>query len=452
MGCRSVTLIPTQDVFLKGFMIEIRHLGYIWWSIDEAQSFFLKLSCDNQSIRNIQNDYKSPNLQTEIRVTVVEFPPDTIFTSLNTSLTVDLGGYFGQLLKIFKMQYNISFTIFPSKSNQFGVLINGSWTGMIGDLTRGSAGIATGVSMTSQREDYVRFSPSIYLKQYDIIYRQLDQYEWNYDFYLQPCKMEVWLCIFAISLTVILLKVVANYVSRNKNFACILLHSSEQLLLCWPIVLQGNLNGVSFKSLKLVFGIYIAFSMSVLMSYTSILTSLFAIPDTKVPFNSLEDMYVKTNFLPVILKGGVLEEIFLKPPYENKSVLRVNTLIEGIESVYRGKFGLVQSLQAVQHLIGSNCSFAVAPRYVKKESVAFAYSKQFAYIDYFDSKILLLKQSGILSVEFKRFYPDQQKCSESLFNTVSFGQIIGPFLFIMSAIIISLIFGILELIINKCKT
>uniref|UniRef100_T1JNE2 Ionotropic glutamate receptor L-glutamate and glycine-binding domain-containing protein n=1 Tax=Strigamia maritima TaxID=126957 RepID=T1JNE2_STRMM len=443
--------------YQKRHFIEICYLGYKWLRIDNAKNSFLLLNCDNQSvsyaqigyfltIRNIQIDNESQCLPREMRISVVDFPLDTILTYRNKSLTVEVGGYFGQILNIFETQLNISLKLIASKTNQFGALINGSWIGMIDDLIQGKADIATGVSMTSQRGDYVRFSPTIYSKQFDIIYWKLDQFEWNFNFYFQPCKIELWLAIIAVSLIVVLLKVFESFILRQKPFESCFLNFIYELPLCWPIVLQGNLHSYSFKSTKLVFGIYIGFSMLVLIYYNSILTSLLAIPDTKIPFNSLDDMFDNTNYLPVILKGSNLEEIFLKSKYENMSVLRVDTLAGGIESVSRGKYGIIQSLQAVQYLIGNNCSFAVAPHYLKKEPVAFAYSKQFSHKEYFDSTILLLKQYGILSAEFKRVYSDQQKCSASSFNTVSFGQIIGLFTFIMSAIIISLIFGILELI------
>uniref|UniRef100_T1JK51 Ionotropic glutamate receptor L-glutamate and glycine-binding domain-containing protein n=1 Tax=Strigamia maritima TaxID=126957 RepID=T1JK51_STRMM len=343
------------------------------------------LCCVGYRFRNlqsstIQNVKKSHNLEKEIRLTVVDIPPDIELTYSNESLL--LGGFFGEVFNIFKSKFNVSFKITQNK--EFGIFRNGNWRGMLGDLAQGRADICSGISMTSQRKDFIDFSPQLYSGQYDIIYRKLDEHAYNYKFYLQPYNMQMWLCIAAISLAVILLKVLANYISRNNHLDSCVLNFINELVLCWPIVLQSNLGRLSSMFMKLVLGIYIAFSMLLLIGYNSTLTSLLATRLIKVPFHSLEDMLENTNYVPVILTGSNSEDIFLNPSYENKSVLRVGTLIEGIESAYSMKFGFIASVQSIQHLIGSNCSFAVGSRFISREFISLGYSKQFAHKDFFN--------------------------------------------------------------------
>uniref|UniRef100_T1JPK0 Ionotropic glutamate receptor C-terminal domain-containing protein n=1 Tax=Strigamia maritima TaxID=126957 RepID=T1JPK0_STRMM len=412
--------------------MEFHYVGYKWLRIDdgkiEENRSYLQLTCDNQS-----------------------YPPSILLSYVNNSWTV--GGYFGEVFSIFNGTFNISFEIIPCKDGQFGAFINGSWTGTIGDLTLGDVSdIAPSAAVTRQKSDYVKFSSHFYTKQLDIIYRKSDQHEWNYSFYLQPFNMEMWFSILAINLIFIFVKVFLDYVSRKKVFGSCILNLINELLLCWPIFLQGNLNNFSLKSMKLLFGIYIIFSMLLLISYNSMLTSLFSTTKLKIPFSSLDDMFENTGILPVILKGAMAEDIFLKPPYENKTVFRVSTLVEGIDQAYSGKFAFIHVFRDLQHLMDRNCSLDALPYYIFRLDIALAYSKQFDYTDYFNSKILLLKQYGILSVQFKRIFPGVTFCSENSFNPISFGQIIGLFIFIIIAILISLIFGIIEIISEKCFT
>uniref|UniRef100_T1JLK6 Ionotropic glutamate receptor C-terminal domain-containing protein n=1 Tax=Strigamia maritima TaxID=126957 RepID=T1JLK6_STRMM len=312
-----------------------------------------------------------------------------------------------------------------------------------------------GIVMTRQRNDAVKFSPQFFPLQYDIIYRKLDQQEWNFTFYFQPCTIEIWLCIFAACVTVILVKVLAEnsllrtIISRRNPVARHFLNVINELLLCWPIVLQGNFNSFALKSMKFIFAIYTVFSMLLLISYNSKLTSLLATTTMKIPFTSLDDMLQNTDFTPVILYGGRQEETFMNTAYANKKVLRVPSHKKGIESVYSGKFAFLEALMLVENLIRRNCSFAVAPNYLSKEAIALAYSKQFAYTDFFNSKSLLLKQYGILSCAFKRFIPSWEGCANNPFNPISMGQTIGLFILMMAGIFISLICGIIELIVNK---
>uniref|UniRef100_T1JM19 Ionotropic glutamate receptor L-glutamate and glycine-binding domain-containing protein n=1 Tax=Strigamia maritima TaxID=126957 RepID=T1JM19_STRMM len=395
-------------------------------------------------------DSKDENLQRPIRITAIQAPPTIILNSKNKSSV--MRGFLGHIFNIFNAKFNKSFEIFRCKDNQYGAFVNNSWSGMIGDLVRGAADIAPAVIISKQRGKVVKFSPQIYPFQLDIIYRQSDQHKRNYTLYLQPCNIEMCMCIFAISLLVILVKVFANQVSKKKKIAMFFRNLIDEVLLCWPIVLQVDSISFSFKSMKLVFGIYIAFSMLLFISYTSILTSLLAINHTKILFSSLEDVFVNPNVLPVIWKGGKPEEIFQKPsPYENRSVLRVPTLIEATELVFGGKYVFLHSIRSIQHLIDKNCSFAVAPGYISRDSVGLAYSKQFAQKDYFDFKILLLKQYGILSIEYKRFFPGMASCLQlqNSFNPILFGQIIGPIIVMVAGIFLSLIFAIFELIVDK---
>uniref|UniRef100_T1JNU1 Uncharacterized protein n=1 Tax=Strigamia maritima TaxID=126957 RepID=T1JNU1_STRMM len=430
--------------------MEFQYLGHKWLRITENAlnqdtNFVLQLSCGNQS--------NAKKFTSQFRARIVGqslvFPPSTTISGVNESIT--LGGYFGEVLNIFNSAFNISFTIIRSKEPQFGVFYNGSWHGLVGDLTKGTADIASGLAMTGRRSDYINYSPQLYPLQTDIIYKKFDQRKWNYGFYLKPFCLDMWLYTLAINLMFILVKVFSDRMlsSDRKHFVRRILIFINEILLCWPIVLEGKLIRFKWKSMNFLFGIYIAFSMLLFISYTSTLTSLFATLEMEVPFSSLDDMFENSDFMPVILRGSKPEEIFYKPPYENKSVLRVGSQIEGVELAYSGKFGFLSTLLFIQHLIRRNCSFAVAHYAVSKDIMALGYSKQFVYRDYFNSKILLLKQSGILPVEFKRFFPKLESCSENSFSSIFFGQIIGPFTLILVGILMALIFGIYEVVIGK---
>uniref|UniRef100_T1JP01 Ionotropic glutamate receptor C-terminal domain-containing protein n=1 Tax=Strigamia maritima TaxID=126957 RepID=T1JP01_STRMM len=304
------------------------------------------------------------------------------------------------------------------------------------------ADISSALSMTGQRSQHVKFSPTIVRIQKDVVYRKLNQHETNFAFYLLPCSIEVWLCILVISLTVILVKVLADKSPRKKHLTTCVPDFANEVFLCWPIILHGSLNKSIRFSMNLIFGIYIVFSMVIMVSYESKLTSLLSTTKSKIPFSSLEEMLKKSEFLPIIIQGNNLHGIF-------KNVVKVKTPEKVVEAIYNRKFGFVGSLLAIQHLIRDNCSFVVAPQYVGKYSIAIAYSKQFAYIDYFNSKLSLLKECGIFSLQLQRFYPGLGSCVEKRFNPITFGQVIGPLILITSGIILSTIISIFELIVHK---
>uniref|UniRef100_T1JNC8 Ionotropic glutamate receptor L-glutamate and glycine-binding domain-containing protein n=1 Tax=Strigamia maritima TaxID=126957 RepID=T1JNC8_STRMM len=348
--------------------------------------------------------------------------------------TTTIRGYFGELFTIFSTDFNISIQITHSKDNQFGAL-KGNWTGMMSDLVYGIADISAGIVVTRQRRDFVKTSPQLYSLQFDVLYRKAHTYQHDYFFFLKPFKMDVWFSIFSITLIFILINAFSKCGIKSLTLTGFINDSVNQFLLCWPIVISGKFS--LFYSVKLCLEVYIIFSMLMWNCYTSTLTSLFSTNKMEIPFTSLDDMLTNTNYLAVVINGSKVESYLTKLSYIHR-LIKVKNINDAIAAVYSRKAAFNYPLIGLTDLISNNCSLSIAPQYTSKDSNSLAYSKKFAYVEYFNNKIVLLKECGILPRIYTSNFADAViMCSdENSFYSIRLGQIIGPLVLVFAGILV----------------
>uniref|UniRef100_T1JMA0 Ionotropic glutamate receptor L-glutamate and glycine-binding domain-containing protein n=1 Tax=Strigamia maritima TaxID=126957 RepID=T1JMA0_STRMM len=422
--------------------MEVKYFGYRW-IIKEGRKMFLEtqilqFSCSNQFApsSNIMN-----NLSTAVKVSTFMFPPCIFLKEKNNTTLIK--GYFGELFSIFNQKFNISFDTKINKRGVFGKILDGKWNGIMGDIVHGTANIATCLPITRMRRDYVDFSPALYKIHFKILYRKLDHREWPFNYYLKAFTKNLWLSIFAINLIIIVALMMEN------SFVVSITGFVNEILLCWPIVLVGTLTFSSRHSMKLCIFIYLSLSMLLLSIYTSLLTALFATSKIKIPFHSIEEMVYNTDYIPLCLPSSTVEEIF-KILFNNAPFMNVRSIKEGIDVAFRQKAGFIATTQVVAVVIGTNCSLTFAAKPMTSVIMAVAFSKHFAHKNFFDFKIIQLKECGLLHVLYSRYIDIWHDCIEdSLFYSISFGQILGPVVVFTCGILLSLVIGLIEVLIVR---
>lgn len=96
-----------------------------------------------------------------IRVTTISHHPQTILETFGEE--VQIRGYLGDILSILSETLNFSSVVTPSIDNQWGLLENGSWNGMIGMLERNESDIAVApLVLSDKRAAVTRFSTTVF--------------------------------------------------------------------------------------------------------------------------------------------------------------------------------------------------------------------------------------------------------------------------------------------------
>uniref|UniRef100_T1IWG3 Ionotropic glutamate receptor L-glutamate and glycine-binding domain-containing protein n=1 Tax=Strigamia maritima TaxID=126957 RepID=T1IWG3_STRMM len=419
--------------------VELQYLGYTWIGINRnvisPVNNIFTLRCKNKSFQNMLHLPKK----------VTALPPSIDVIRRNNSLTME--GYCGCLFAILTDAFNISFQINTTKDGQFGRLDDVKWTGMVGDLVSDVAEIAPCISITRQRRNVVEFSPELYSVQFQVLYRNLNFIAWNYQLFFKPFDKTIWLCVLTIS-TIVILSV--KYVFKH---VWVCKHGFEnEFTLCWPFAVQSSLKSTSKSncSMKIYLGVYLYFSMLMLATYVSLLTAFFTTFKLEIPFSSLNEMMYDTDYMPVFQLGSSVQEFFMKS-FPHESFIEVNTLEEGIDIVWKKKTGFFAlSMDMAARINHDDCHFRFAPFYVNRETVSLAFSKHFPYMDFFNSKILQLKEVGLLSILHIRHYGVLQNCAtDNQFHAASLRQIIGPIVLFISGVLISLVIAMIEVLLRK---
>uniref|UniRef100_T1IWG4 Ionotropic glutamate receptor L-glutamate and glycine-binding domain-containing protein n=1 Tax=Strigamia maritima TaxID=126957 RepID=T1IWG4_STRMM len=388
-----------------------------------------------------------PNIDKPIRVSYIVLLPE-LGVKINIDGKQALDGFCGHLFDILAKNFNISFDLVETaEARQFGALIkNGTqeyWTGMIGNLVRDKADIAPCVSVTRHRRDVAEYSSKLHSVKHKILFRKLDLDEWDYGFFFKPYSHGVWMCIIAISLLVIFMKLLSTNGFSGRHSITFINRFIYEFLLCWPIVLFGAVPFSKFTSVKISAFVYLLYASIVNSTYSSLLTAFLITIKMKVPFHSFDEMVTQTDYSPLVMRGSSVVEFI---PLKFKDHLEiVGNIEEGIDSVFLQKKGFLTSEILANKFIDKNCSFMFADQFVSDETISLAYMKEFMYRDYFNTLILLFRESGLLSLLEAKFIPIWEDCdTSSKFYPVTFGQIVVPYGLFVFGVLVAIVAGLLE--------
>uniref|UniRef100_T1IQG7 Ionotropic glutamate receptor L-glutamate and glycine-binding domain-containing protein n=1 Tax=Strigamia maritima TaxID=126957 RepID=T1IQG7_STRMM len=424
-----------------------------------------------------------------IKVGLIHLPPEMKLSGPDDNIT--LGGYFGEFFEILFAILNISYQYIRIPENQFGSLNkNKTWSGMMNYLVEHvliKIDIGASLTQTRKRQDYVKFSPILYSSSYRLLYRQLDDPEWSYNFFLKPFQTDVWICVLILSSVVILF---AHYYKRRiffktghlRNISNLIHDVFFHFILCWPIILQSGIKklqsprknteickfsipahmSVNISSSRIIFLCYYVFVLLTIVSYNSHLTAMLTVSTYTIPFQSVDDMILKTNYFPVLVEGRSIEEMFLnaeQEPWKSgwgkilanlPNSMVVNTQ-KGIDIAYSTKAAFITTLEDLQS-IRNNCSLKLAPGSFGKLTDSIAYAANFPYIEIFNTGILRMREVGIINKLARDYYLGETEtlCSSTaLFKSVVLRTIVGIVLAYLGGLMLSLLVFLVEILLTN---
>uniref|UniRef100_T1JJ08 Ionotropic glutamate receptor L-glutamate and glycine-binding domain-containing protein n=1 Tax=Strigamia maritima TaxID=126957 RepID=T1JJ08_STRMM len=397
-----------------------------------------------------------------IKIGLINISPEMKLSGPDNNIT--LGGYFGEFFAILFSLINIRYQNIRIPDNKFGSINkNKTWNGMMKYLVDHKIDIGASLTQTRKRQDYVKFSPILYSSSYRLLYRQLDDPEWSYNFFIEPFYVDTWICVLLLSSVVILF---AHYYKRKVSFKtsylkyiCSLIHDIFfHFTLCWPIALLTANMSTNTTSSRTVYLSYYLFVMLTILSYNSQLTAMLTIATYPIPFQSLDDMIIETKYFPVVVKGRSIVEMFSiaeQEPWKtgwekilkNRPKSMVKNTQVGINTVYSTKAAFITTLESVQ-TIRRNCSFNFAPNSFGQLTDSIAYAINFPYIE----TIIQLREVGILDNLARRFYISEPLCSTSAKKKllpVYMQKMVGIILAYTVGLLLSLIVGLIEIFLTK---
>uniref|UniRef100_A0A673NF02 Glutamate receptor n=1 Tax=Sinocyclocheilus rhinocerous TaxID=307959 RepID=A0A673NF02_9TELE len=258
---------------------------------------------------------------------------------------------------------------------------NGSWTGMVGELINRKADLAVaGFTITSEREKVIDFSKPFMNLGISILYRVHIGRKPGYFSFLDPFSPAVWLFMLlaylAVSCVLFLAARLSPYEWYNP-FPCWrdrsdLLENQYTLgnSLWFPIggfMQQGSEIMPRALSTRCVSGVWWAFTLIIISSYTANLAAFLTVQRMEVPIESADDLADQTNIQYGTIQGGSTMTFFMNSRYQTyqrmwnymyskQPSVFVKSTEEGIARVLNSKYAFLLESTMNEYHRRLNCN------------------------------------------------------------------------------------------------
>ncbi|XP_070292440.1 LOW QUALITY PROTEIN: glutamate receptor ionotropic, kainate 5-like [Salvelinus sp. IW2-2015] len=207
---------------------------------------------------------------------------------------------------------------------------NGSWTGMVGELINRKADLAVaGFTITSEREKVIDFSKPFMSLGISILYRVHLGRKPGYFSFLDPLSPAVWLFMLlaylAVSCVLFLAARLSPYEWYNSHPCPMgrkdVLENQYTLgnSLWFPVggfMQQGSEIMPRALSTRCVSGVWWAFTLIIISSYTANLAAFLTVQRMEVPIESPDDLADQTNIQYGTIQGGSTMTFFMNSRYQ----------------------------------------------------------------------------------------------------------------------------------------
>uniref|UniRef100_A0A0M3IJ57 PBPe domain-containing protein n=1 Tax=Ascaris lumbricoides TaxID=6252 RepID=A0A0M3IJ57_ASCLU len=243
---------------------------------------------------------------------------------------------------------HIKYRLTVVEDNKYGVkLINGSWNGLIGALTQGSAAAAIApITKTTEREEVVDFTEPYLSTGITIMMRKSS--ESKVFLLLKPFTPATWLCLILTNIIFAFVVGIANELKKSSNFDRIRekcnnsYADTNTTYMRFSFIPHVNIYYGRYISLRIATNTWYIFMLFIFASYTANLTAIFLGKRLSQPITNAEDLLRQSHIKYGILSGGSTQRFFEHNHFQSPSVF-VSTYAEGIERVRKsdGKYAFL---------------------------------------------------------------------------------------------------------------
>ncbi|XP_067682733.1 probable glutamate receptor [Haliotis asinina] len=285
-------------------------------------SKFLKHACDTCGLNNVT-----------LRLGIKQSPGFIVKTIING--TVHYTGMTINLIKQMAKALNFSYILLEPEDNEWGREINGSWTGVVGDLLSGRTDvIASPLAVTAERAAILDFTVPYFYDTSCIVIKTPDNDDTKWLILATKFQHLVLVCIFVsfVFSTIffcVLEEVQPAHWPVRKSIG-LWNRCSDTLLVHFASLMANGISGsllpVSLSG-RLVMGAWWIFSLLTAAVYRGDIIAFLTASRTTLPFNTLTEMVAQDAYSWGTLGGSAYETLF-----RNSSTLQYKQIWEGMES------------------------------------------------------------------------------------------------------------------------
>ncbi|KAF0045561.1 hypothetical protein F2P81_002090 [Scophthalmus maximus] len=343
---------------------------------------------------------------------------------------------------------------------------NGSWTGMKADLA------VAGFTITSEREKVIDFSKPFMNLGISILYRVQLGRKPGYFSFLDPFSPAVWLFMLlaylAVSCVLFLAARLSPYEWYNPH-PCLrerrdMLENQYTLgnSLWFPVggfMQQGSEIMPRALSTRCVSGVWWAFTLIIISSYTANLAAFLTVQRMEVPIESPDDLADQTNIEYGTIHGGSTMTFFMNSRYQTyqrmwnymnskQPSVFVKSTEEGIARVLNSKYAFLMESSMNEYHRGLNCNLTKIGGLLDTKGYGIGMPLGSPFRDEITLAILQLQENNRLEILKRRWWEGGQCPKEEDHRAKGLGMenIGGIFVVLICGLIIAVFVAIMEFV------
>ncbi|KAM6972997.1 glutamate receptor ionotropic, kainate 4 [Aplochiton taeniatus] len=350
---------------------------------------------------------------------------------------------------------------------------NGTWTGMVGELISRKADLAVaGLTITAEREKVIDFSKPFMTLGISIMYRVHLGRRPGYFSFLDPFSPGVWLFMLlaylAVSCVLFLVARLTPYEWYNPHPCmkgrCSLLINQYSLgnSFWFPVggfMQQGSTIAPRALSTRCVSGVWWAFTLIIISSYTANLAAFLTVQRMEVPIESVDDLADQTAIEYGTMHGGSTMTFFQNSRYQTyqrmwnfmqskQPSVFVKSTEEGIARVLNSNYAFLLESTMNEYYRQRNCNLTQIGGLLDTKGYGIGMAPGTVYRDEFDLAILKLQEDNRLEI-LKRKWWDGGKCpkeEDHRAKGLGMENIGGIFVVLVCGLLVAIFMAVLEFV------
>ncbi|XP_032905466.1 glutamate receptor ionotropic, kainate 4 [Amblyraja radiata] len=373
-----------------------------------------------------------------------------------------------ELSEILRFHYKIQLVA----DGVYGVAeTNGTWTGMIGELISRKADLAVaGLTITAEREKVIDFSKPFMTLGISILYRVQMGRKPGYFSFLDPFSPGVWLFMvlayLAVSCVLFLVARLSPYEWYNPQPCfkgkCNVLVNQYSLgnSLWFPVggfMQQGSEIMPRAVSTRCVSGVWWAFTLIIISSYTANLAAFLTVQRMDVPIESVDDLADQTNIEYGTIQRGSSMTFFQNSRYQTyqrmwnymhskQPSVFVKSTEEGISRVLNSNYAFLLESTMNEYHRQRNCNLTQIGGLLDTKGYGIGLPLASLFRNEFDLAILQLQENNRLEM-LKRKWWEGGKCpkeGEHGAKGLGMENIGGIFVVLICGLIVAVVTAVIE--------
>ncbi|XP_061072751.1 glutamate receptor ionotropic, kainate 4 isoform X2 [Conger conger] len=375
-----------------------------------------------------------------------------------------------ELAHILRFQYQIRLVA----DGVYGVSgANGTWTGMVGELIARKADLAVaGLTITAEREKVIDFSKPFMTLGISIMYRVHLGRRPGYFSFLDPFSPGVWLFMLlaylAVSCILFLVARLTPYEWYSpqpcQRGRCNLLINQYSLgnSFWFPVggfMQQGSTIAPRALSTRCVSGVWWAFTLIIISSYTANLAAFLTVQRMEVPIESVDDLADQTAIEYGTMHGGSTMTFFQKSRYQTyqrmwnfmhskQPSVFVKSTEEGIARVLNSNYAYLLESTMNEYYRQRNCNLTQISGLLDTKGYGIGMPVGSIYRDEFDLAILKLQEENRLEILKRKWWDGGQCPKEEDHRAKGLGMenIGGIFVVLVCGLLVAIFMAVLEFV------